>query len=878
MQMVASHSEILQTILQQNPKFEKLHLPPPTSPSARVRVANTLRLLPILGNFVPAVDLKKQHIKRLLAEQKSATTFRKWYDALAELDELLGSNAWKTDPLSPDYDYQQVELNLQEMRQARLNGDHKLLLYLVRTKWSRNFANMGDPSLYRHSHVGTKRLIEEYIEECQKALSFLVSDESAQLDDRYLLGMLVQTRKNIGRTALVLSGGSTFGFSHIGVLIALLENNLLPRVISGSSAGLIIACILCTHTNEETAQVLEGILERRFDIFCGDTEPSENNGRLKSLLDMMSHLLKYGTVFDISGVRNTVYAFVGDLTFREAYYRTGKILNITVSPASTHEQTRLLNYLTAPHCLIWSAVCASCSVPGIFASNSIYEKNLATNTIREWNNDQSLKFMDGSVDGDLPIMRLSEMFNVDHIIAVQVNPHVSPVLKVFVGDVGSKTTSEMALAIRKIVNGCYDFLLTEVIHYLQILNELNIQKNVTSKLISILTQRYSGDITILPDLDATDFLSLFSNPSPEFVLDFMIKGARAAWPKIAIINNHCGIEFALDKEISQLRGRIIANANKRLTSGEQTEISTAGARNRISNDFLISYPVVSKNESFQDTTGGSRKLPMIRRHNSVGFSSTHEKKSSLLNNKGQSLGTESPQRSSLAHYALFSPIKKERSLPTHRSDANIVGMSHHYQKLEVPDSSDDGLDMKRAFISGNFSDNESLTDTTTNTFNFRTSPKHERTIHHTFDYEKFAIDLLKHDDKVATAGPCDEEREKPNLPKRSKANSLSNSGIGLDVLKDSLTSAHNSTPNLKINSSKNLKDFYEEHEQTLKKLNSPDLRRSLSKHRKEREGKKASKNHKVTFANSEKQLFSIQEPMSLLSEPESDATSSDTKS
>lgn len=98
----------------------------------------------------------------------------------------------------------------------------------------------------------------------------------------------------------------------------------------------------------------------------------------------MGHWIKYGTVYDIEGLQETMIGFLGELTFREAYNRTGKILNITVSPASIHEQTRLLNYITAPNCLIWSAVCASCSLPGVFPSSSVYEKT-----------QRQMKFMNG---------------------------------------------------------------------------------------------------------------------------------------------------------------------------------------------------------------------------------------------------------------------------------------------------------------------------------------------------------------------------------------------------------------------------------------------------------------------------------------------------
>ena len=50
---------------------------------------------------------------------------------------------------------------------------------------------------------------------------------------------------------------------------------------------------------------------------------------------------------------------IGNFTFQEAFDRTGRILNITVSPQNRSDPPRLLNYLTAPHVLIWSAAVAS---------------------------------------------------------------------------------------------------------------------------------------------------------------------------------------------------------------------------------------------------------------------------------------------------------------------------------------------------------------------------------------------------------------------------------------------------------------------------------------------------------------------------------------
>ena len=54
-----------------------------------------------------------------------------------------------------------------------------------------------------------------------------------------------------GRSALMFSGGGVLGYFHLGVVRALLEHDLLPTVVSGSSAGSIIAAILGSHPEDE---------------------------------------------------------------------------------------------------------------------------------------------------------------------------------------------------------------------------------------------------------------------------------------------------------------------------------------------------------------------------------------------------------------------------------------------------------------------------------------------------------------------------------------------------------------------------------------------------------------------------------------------------
>ena len=63
-----------------------------------------------------------------------------------------------------------------------------------------------------------------------------------------------------------------------------------------------------------------------------------------------------GALFDAQVLKAALKDNIGDVTFQEAYNRTRRILNVTVSTSATFEMPRLLNYLTAPNVLIWSAV------------------------------------------------------------------------------------------------------------------------------------------------------------------------------------------------------------------------------------------------------------------------------------------------------------------------------------------------------------------------------------------------------------------------------------------------------------------------------------------------------------------------------------------
>jgi TAG lipase / steryl ester hydrolase / phospholipase A2 / LPA acyltransferase len=481
-----------------------------------------------------------------------------WEGLAQELDILEGNDLWKLEPSTGDYTPSLIQEKLGELDDARTNCDVSAMMYLIRTALSRDLGGMGNTDLYRHSYVGTKELIENYVDSAVRTIDALVETSElalpASVAHKDLLEGMLHARQSFGRSALLLSGGATFGMTHIGVLKALFEAKLLPRIISGASAGSIVCSVMCTRTDEELPEVIK-------TFPYGDLAVFEESGKEGSVLEHLRRLLTEGSWSDIAYLKGVMRGLLGDLTFQEAYNRTRRILNICVSTASIYELPRLLNYITAPNVMIWSAVAASCSVPLVFSAAPLLVKNPTTGEHIPWNPTPQ-GWIDGSVDNDLPMTRLAEMFNVNHFIVSQVNPHVVPFLAR--DDQLDPGCNKRRRPKESPPKDELDWVFTlttlakdEALHRMQFLAEIGIFPNLVTKLRSILSQRYSGDINILPEISIQDLPKILKNPTSEFMLRSCLSGERATWPKLSRIRDRLAIELALDRAVHRLRARVV---------------------------------------------------------------------------------------------------------------------------------------------------------------------------------------------------------------------------------------------------------------------------------------------------------------------------------
>lgn len=460
-------------------------------------------------------------VRRALEEQlNKTTTYQEWYRYAQELDWINGTEQWKERNESELYDWRLIEARLKQLRQLSKEGDIRGLVFHIRAGLLRNLGGLGNRELHLQSLIGTKRLIEDYVTGVSQQLVGVANAEDIPLSERF--DIFWDTRQSFGRSALLLSGGASLGMYHLGVIKALYERHLLPRIMSGSSAGSIVCALVgCLRPDEMGILWQEGCL--RLDAFS-----RRSSG---AFMRRVRRLFSERVLLDVTLLGEVIRDNVGDITFKEAFERTGRIINITVASVDQHETSRLLNYLTAPNVLVWSAACASCALKYLYSPVELMAKAHDGKIVPY--HPSGLKWSDGSVPDDLPMKRLSELFNVNHFIVSQVNPHVVPFLP--------KSDAAPSLLTT--------LLRSELIHRL---HQFSLFFPFFD-LSSVVKQTYKGNITIVPQFELHDFLRIISNPTPDFLSRAILQGQRATWPHISYIRNHYQIERVLDECTQKLR-------------------------------------------------------------------------------------------------------------------------------------------------------------------------------------------------------------------------------------------------------------------------------------------------------------------------------------
>jgi NTE family protein len=480
------------------------------------------------------------------ARLASAGTYAEWSAAALAADAESGAEAWKAREDDGELDASDIRRRRDALRLSVGENDAQGLLFELNEGIHGNMGGMGNPALYGRARFGTKHLIADYVAAIVEALDAVAHAPEAEITFGEKLDFFERAALCYGRSALMLSGGGGRIYFHHGVVDALLDEGLLPDVMSGSSAGGWLCAVVGSRTDGELAGFLE---TKRYDF-----------GVASSFLGTALGARRMRSDGRLQKVRKEVIeALVGDLTFAEAHEHSGRMINISVASPDRHHRARLLNAITSPNVTLRSACDATSCLPQFQEPAMLQAKDRSGRIVPYLPNQ---RWIDGALADDLPLKRLQRLYAVNHTIVSQINPMslVTPFLRpdpksgkdgplyqssnLLFGALreGAKLAQRSLWAINRSAADAW-------LEYFYRFAE----------------QTVSGDVTIEASFDTRSLEhSVFNFADDTEISCLIMEGRRATWPRIEQIRNATAVSKALDAHLVRLEHEAVERRDTRL--------------------------------------------------------------------------------------------------------------------------------------------------------------------------------------------------------------------------------------------------------------------------------------------------------------------------
>ncbi|KAL1518418.1 hypothetical protein AB1Y20_002710 [Prymnesium parvum] len=551
--------KLLRRVLRRFPGFALRILDIAFSPRAHVRQVLLACAVQLLGALVrKARQLLAQYTLLGGPAPANCRSYAEWRAAEDECDVREGGGALPT--LADASFFLTLSDKAANYRRLLAAGDEYGLMYHLRAELMRGHGGGSgynrDGSTWLRKHRAARARIDAYQADVCAALRFVGEGRAPHsLGAAGRLAFINETRHAYGRTALMLSGGAAFGVKHLGVAAALHRERLLPRIVCGTSAGSIVASFICVKTDEELDELL---LEKRgvglitsltfFGLKRSDTSAlelpageAEGGAVMWDLRRGTRQISRKAALLDSTVLEHTLRELCGDLTFLEAFDRTGRVLNVTVTRSDGRAPAMLCNYITTPHLLVCSASLASCTIPGVFEPVKLMAKDRDGKVVPYFRIG-NYKWTDGGLQSDLPKQRLTELFNVNQFIVSQVNP-LAP-LFVPVQSGLSMLDQTFWLLKHQLVGWCRG---------VSLLADGRFARPFGIRAVDLAMQEYEGTVTIFPAWELREMAQFLSNFDTARAEQYMMDGERATWLHLPVIRSLCEVEFTLDEVAADLQ-------------------------------------------------------------------------------------------------------------------------------------------------------------------------------------------------------------------------------------------------------------------------------------------------------------------------------------
>jgi len=189
-------------------------------------------------------------------------------------------------------------------------------------------------------------------------------------------------------------------------------------------------------------------------------------------------------------------------------------------------------------------VATSCAMPGIMGPRPLMVKTKEGKLMRF--DACGKNFVDGSLQGDYPKRKLTEMFQCNQFIVSQVNPHIAPFIRRAVNDRQASRLQRFE-----------DWMAMDIKHRVQILSDFSLMPTLFGKdMRPFVTQRWTEDkhgVTLVPQtLSLAQAPAALQNPTKNDMRHYILEGQRCVWGKVEQIRHLIAVEGMLEKYTERL--------------------------------------------------------------------------------------------------------------------------------------------------------------------------------------------------------------------------------------------------------------------------------------------------------------------------------------
>ena len=352
--------------------------------------------------------------------------------------------------------------------------------------------------------------------------------------------------KLYGSTALLLHGSIALGACHLGIIKGLIETKCLARVIFGSNTGAIVAAYVCCRGPAGFDPAAAD-----FSAFVAQQARQRAEGGGSGLKRRLQRCWREGTLMDVAVLQGFAKANLGEMTFMEAYKKTGLVLNIQIIHDSRNgdpPSVWLLNYLSTPNVLVYSAAARSCATRGFYKEVDLLCRTASGEVCRfdfaafRFPNTQHGAYGQGGTAVHSAVGRMRQLFNIRMFIVCECSVKRLPFVRL----------------------GHRDGLIPQFIHFFseefwRAAAALSRQRPFRGRCTNVLQAMSSSypnpHILLQPITSLSDVGMLVRSPDAEWLRECQQRSSAKLWPRIVEIATHVRLEAVLQRAIVDVVGR-----------------------------------------------------------------------------------------------------------------------------------------------------------------------------------------------------------------------------------------------------------------------------------------------------------------------------------